>query len=221
MDEVVDPKHTALVVIDMQNDFCSTDGLFAKSGKDVSMLEELMPRLSAFVKVARRAGVMVLHTQNTTLPNGRSDSPAWVRTKAMACHDPEYTLEGSWGQAFCSGMEPRKGEPVIKKHRSSGFVEANMDMVLRSSGIQSLIVTGCLSDGCVLATALQARFLNYYVVVPGDCIGSTNRERHEAAVKLLGPVGSEEILKGWPSSSSSGEAAFTRSSRAVHGPTAS
>ena len=184
----------------MQNDFCDPDGLFAQSGMDVTALQELIPHLAEFVRAARNAGVMVLHTQNTTLPGGASDSPAWVRTKAMACKDPEYTLDGSWGQAFCPSMEPGKNEPVIKKNRSSGFVDTNMDLVLRSNGIESLLVTGCLSDGCVLATANHARFLNYYVVVAGDCIGSTNQGRHAAALKLLNPIDSSELLEAWAGS---------------------
>lgn len=199
LSEVLDPSHTALIVIDMQNDFCDPDGLFAQSGMNVTSLQSLLPHLAKFARQARKADIMVLHTQNTTLPNGASDSPAWLKTKASACKDPEYTLDGSWGQAFCAGMEPLKNEAVIKKNRSSGFINTNLDLVLRSNGIKSIVVTGCLSDGCVLATANHARFLNYYVVVPGDCIGSTNQERHEAALTLLNPIDSSEVLKSWSS----------------------
>ena len=113
----------------------------------------------------------------------------------------EYTVEDTWGQQFCDGLEPQSVEPIIKKHRSSAFVATDLDSVLRSNGIESLIVTGCVTHGCVQATARHGAYNDYYVVVVKDCVASTSRELHEAALKImesrLDVVDSQEILNEW------------------------
>ena len=200
--EIVNPKHTALVVVDVQNDFCSPDGHFAERGLDMSMFEEMMPNVLKLVEEARKAGVMVVFIQNTTLGQGRGDSPAWLRFKSKVSGVvPEYTMEGTWGQEFCTGLEPRAGEPIVKKHRSSAFVTTDLDLVLRSNGIESIIITGTVTHGCVLATARHGAYHDYYVVVAKDCVAGTSRELHEAAMKImenrLDVVSSQEILKEW------------------------
>jgi ureidoacrylate peracid hydrolase len=200
--EIVHPEHTALIVVDVQNDFCSPEGQFAKGGIDISMLREMVPNLIKFVDEARNVGVRVVFIQNTTLRNGRSDSPAWLHFKFKASGViPEYTVEGTWGQQLCDGLEARKDEPIIKKHRSSAFVNTDLDLVLRSGGIKSLIITGCVTHGCVLATARHGAFYDYYVVVVKNCVASNNKELHEAALKImqsrLDVVDSEEILDEW------------------------
>ena len=203
LEEIVNPKHTALVIVDMQNDFCSPDGQFARGGLDMSMLLELVPNLVRFVEEARKAGIMVIFIQNTTLGQGLSDSPSWLHFKSKVPGVvPEYTMEGTWGQEFCAGLEPRDGEPIIKKHRSGAFVATDLDLVLRANGIESIIVTGCVTHGCVLATAIHGALNNYYVVVARNCVASYSPELHEAALKImsnrLDVMSSEEILKNWP-----------------------
>lgn len=202
LQEIVAPEHTALIVIDMQNDFVSAEGQFAKSGIDVSPVRRIVPDVIECTRMARRAGVMVIHLQNTTLRNGHSDSPAWLRFKSRVTGvAPEYTMEGSWGQQYYSGLEPQKGEPVIQKLRPSAFVNSNFDQVLRSNGIKSLVLTGCITNGCVLGTALHGVYMDYFIVVAKDCVASSDPELHEAALKILASrfevVDSQEIFKAW------------------------
>lgn len=200
--EIVNPKHTAVVVVDMENDFCSPAGYAAKLGLDISMLAEVMPNLVRFVEGAREAGVMVVFIQHTNLSEGHSASPSWLRCQARVFGAvPEFTIDGTWGQGFCAGLEPKANEPIIKKHRSSAFVETDLDLVLRCNGIESIIITGCVTHGCVMATARHGAFYDYYVVVVRDCVGSTDRKLHEAALMImdtsLDVVSSQEILKEW------------------------
>ena len=92
LEELVDLKSTALVVIDMQNDFCHVDGHFAKHGKDLSSIEAIVPGVVGFVSRAQSLGVRTFFARQTTLPNGRSDSPAWLRFKCRDGKSPDYTL---------------------------------------------------------------------------------------------------------------------------------
>ena len=202
--EMVNPKHTAVIVVDMQNDFCSPDGNSAKVGKDISLLLEMVPALVNLVEEARRAGVLVVFIKNTTLRSGLSDSPSWLRLKTRAGGlGPEYTIEGTWGQEFILDLPAQVGEPVVKKHRSSAFVNTDLNAILRCNGIESIIVTGCLTNACVLATALTGSYNDYYVIIPSDCVGSFDLELHDTALKVmdrtLEVVSSQDILKEWAS----------------------
>ena len=132
VEEMAQPGHTALVVVDVTNDFCAPDGYFAKEGYDTSMILDMMPSLLALLASAREAGVLVIHVQNTVLPNGLSDSGAFIRFKSKHVGRlPVYTVKGTRGWEFFEGFEPVEGEPVISKHRPSAFVSTDLDRLLR------------------------------------------------------------------------------------------
>jgi nicotinamidase-related amidase len=97
----------------------------------------------------------------------------------------QYTEDGSWGQEFVAELSPGEGELVIKKFRSSGFVGTPLDLLLRSNGIETIVICGCTTEGCVESTARDGMFLDYYVVVVPDCVESDTREQHEASLTLM------------------------------------
>ena len=206
--EIVDPRHTALVLVDMQRDFVAPDGLFGALGIDLSMYDETLPRLAGLLAAARRHGVAVIHVQNTALAEGRSDSPAQVRfnlrmhAAARRGGPPlTYTVPGTPGHEFVGELAPEGSEPVVRKYRSSGFWGTNLDLVLRSNGIKTVVVTGCTTEGCVESTARDAMFCDYYVVVATDCVGSDDREQHDASMLLMRHrfdlAASDEIMDLW------------------------
>jgi nicotinamidase-related amidase len=206
--EIVDPRHTALVLVDMQRDFVAPDGLFGALGIDLSMYDETLPRLAALLGAARHHGVAVIHVQNTALAEGRSDSPAQVRfnlrmhAAARRGGPPlTYTVPGTPGHEFVRELVPEGSEPVVRKYRSSGFWGTNLDLVLRSNGIKTVVVTGCTTEGCVESTARDAMFCDYYVVVATDCVGSDDREQHDASMLLMRHrfdlAASDEIMDLW------------------------
>ena len=190
--ELVDPAHTAVVVVDMQHDFVSPDGAFAQLGIDVSAYVELRPRLSALLAVARAAGVLVIHLQNTALPGRRSDSPAQIRFN-MRMHAQSrrggpalrYTVPGTAGHAFVPDLVPAPEDLVVAKHRSSGFWGTQLDLLLRSNAIRSVVMLGCTTEGCVDSTARDALFNDYHVVVARDGVASDDPRQHEAALLLM------------------------------------
>lgn len=192
IEELVDPSHTALLVIDMQHDFVDPDGLFGQMGVDLSMYQESRPRMAELLGAARKNGVLVIHLQNTQLADHRSDSPAQHRFNLRMHGDFRqgdepltYTVPGTKGHEFLSEFRPRDGELVVRKYRSSGFWGTNLDMVLRSNQVESVVVAGCTTEGCVESTARDAMFNDYYVVIPEDCVASDDRAQHEASIFLM------------------------------------
>jgi len=205
--ELVDPRHTALVVIDMQRDFCTPGGAFARLGVDISMYPPMVPRLVRLVDGARTAGVQIVYILMTVLPGRASESPAQIRFNMrmqLAATDGaalSYTADGSEGQRLIPELSVTDGDLVVKKYRSSGFFGTNLDLLLRSNGIQTVLMTGCTTEGCVESTARDAMFNDYYVVIAEDCVASDDRALHDASMLLMrhrfDVAGSEEILREW------------------------
>ncbi len=190
--ELADPAHTALLLIDMQRDFIAPEGLFGQLGIDLSMYAKSRPRLAALLSAARQAGALVVHIQNTALPDRMSDSPAQIRFN-LRMHEAarrdgpplQYTVPGTAGHEFVDEFSPLPGELVVRKYRSSAFWGTNLELLLRSNGIQTVIVGGCTTEGCVESTARDAMFNDHYVVIASDCVGSDDREQHDASMLLM------------------------------------
>jgi nicotinamidase-related amidase len=191
LSELVDPEHTALVVIDMQRDFCVPGWAFDTLGIDISMYPPMIPRLARLIEGARAADVPIVYIQMTTLPNRAIESPAQIRFNRrmhLATNGGEpltYTADGSEGQGIIDELAPHDGDLIVKKYRSSGFWGTNLDMLLRSNGIRSVVITGCTTEGCVESTARDAMFNDYYVVVAEDCVASDDSKQHDASLFLM------------------------------------
>ena len=205
--ELVDPAHSALLVVDMQRDFCHPGGAFDRLGVDISMYPPVIPRIAGLLAGARGAGVQVIYIQMTVLPGRKSESPAQIRFN-LRMHLAEagaealrYTADGSVGQEILPELAPTNGDLVVKKYRSSAFWGTNLDLLLRSNGIKSVVVAGCTTEGCVESTARDALFNDYYVVVVEDCVASDDRAQHEASLLLMRHrfdiATAEEVLGVW------------------------
>jgi nicotinamidase-related amidase len=188
--ELVDPARTALLVIDMQRDFCLPGGAFDRLGIDLGMYPAVIPRIAGLVAAARAAGVLPVFVQMTTLPGRRAESPAQIRfnMRLHARHAGEalaYALEGSPGHEPIPQLAPQAGDLVVRKYRSSAFWGTNLELLLRSNGIRSVIVSGCTTEGCVESTARDALFADLYVVVAEDAVASDDRTQHDASLLLM------------------------------------
>lgn len=210
--ELVDPAHTALLLVDMQHDFVDADGQFGMMGVDLSMFSDSRPKLASLLDAARAAHVLVVHIQNTQLPGRRSDSPAQIRFNLLlhgsARQDSSplsYTLPGTPGHEFAKEFTPEEDELVVRKYRSSGFWGTNLDLLLRSNGVETVVVTGCTTEGCVESTARDAMFNDYYVVVAEDCVASDDPRQHDASMLLMrhrfDMANGAAIAAAWESSS--------------------
>ncbi|GAC1386810.1 MAG: cysteine hydrolase [Marmoricola sp.] len=217
LSELVDPGHTALVVVDMQRDFCTPGGAFDRLGIDVSMYPSMVPRLVRLVEGGRAAGVRIVFVLMTVLPGRASESPAQIRFNLRMHLDQaagaalSYTADGSEGQQLIAEFPAEDGDLIVKKYRSSGFWGTNLDMLLRSNGIQSVVVAGCTTEGCVESTARDAMFNDYYVVIAEDCVASDDRAQHDASMFLMRHrfdiATSEQILGEWARASTTADAA--------------
>lgn len=190
--ELVDPQHTALLLVDMQRDFIDPDGLFGELGVDLTMYDKSRPRLAALLAEARQSGALVIHIKNTVLPDRMSDSPAQIRFN-LRMHENarqdgpplRYTVPGTPGHEFVEEFQPIAGELIVNKYRSSAFWGTNMEMLLRSNGVETVVIGGCTTEGCVESTARDAMFNDHYVVIASDCVASDDPAQHDASMLLM------------------------------------
>lgn len=208
LSELVSPGHTAVLAIDMCNEPTHQKGYFARKGADLSAVAAIVEPIRDALCAARSAGVLVVHVQQSNLPGGRSDSPAWLRLKNIAYRfseddgaDDDYCVEGTWGAEIHQDLEPQHDDVVVKKQHASGFIGTNLDMILRSSRIQTVVVTGTSTYGCVLNTVMDASCLDYYVVVVEDLVTGPNKALHDAAMAIMRSrhdlATSQEVLAAW------------------------
>lgn len=184
IEEVLRPDWCAVLAIDLQNDFMDQDGAVARAGGDVSAMVELAPHCAAFLSAARALDVRIVNVRMVDLPDGRSDSPAWLRSKLTMAAVTGFAIEGTWGSEFVKGCEPAPGELIVTKHRSSAFTGTNLDQLLRGHGVQTVVVIGEQTPGCVEATYRDAAYHDYYNVLVEDCIAGRDRELHEASIMI-------------------------------------
>lgn len=193
----IDPAHSAVLVVDIQNDFCAPDGyLGQKFGCDEAANEALAARNVALTDAAREAGALIVWIQAIYDPVYLS---APMLMKGGSKGNEVRCVDGSWGAEFYK-VAPKEGDLVVRKHRYSAFSGTAMDNLLRRNGIRTTIVTGVSTNICVESTLREAFNLGYYVVVPRDCVASNNAELHEATLKnvefLIGDVTSAADLIG-------------------------
>lgn len=182
LEEVLGPDRCAVLVIDMQNDMVKPEGKLAQAGNEMSGMYRIVPRCAQLIDQARGLGVPVIHIQTITARDGGSDSPSWIRAKGAMVNEDGFCLEGSWGALICEELAPLPDETVITKHRSSAFVATNLDLVLRARGIETVVVIGEQTPGCVEATFRDAAYHDYYNVLVEDCIAAFDQEQHDASL---------------------------------------
>ena len=205
LEEVVDPKHTALILVDMQNDFCIPGGDFEHTGEKTYALEprevqKVVPKLVSFLAAAREENILVVFTQNTTLIGGLSDSGSWIagliRVGLRKDGSPPYTVEGTWGQHIIDELKPLPNELVVKKYRSNAFHPGtNLDFLLRNNNIKSVLITGTVTRGCVETTAFGAAFHDYYAVILSDCVAPEDKTLEPKVAYNVAT--SDDILRSW------------------------
>jgi nicotinamidase-related amidase len=206
--ELVEPTSTALLIIDMQNDWCSPDGSTALAGGDITMFPEIIPRIRRVADVARRVGVAVVNVRMVALEDGKSDSPAWIRLRLRVNRSYnvegaiEFVKDGSWGQEFVQALEPTPGDYVVTKLRSSALHATDLELILRGRAVQNVIVTGSTTEGCVESTVRDLSSRDFIPIVLTDCVASDDRRLHDASLLVMGAyradlATSTEIIDIW------------------------
>lgn len=180
----VDPAHTALVIIDMQKDFCRDGFATSKAGRPLDAVKELIPRLVTLREAARAAGVLVIHVGFETYPDHMSDSGPWLTQRRRSTYAADkIAISGTEGMDFIEELSPQAGELRVMKHRYSAFKGTDMDMLLRAHNIRTVIPTGVSTNVCVESTLRDAFEHSFYVCVPEDACASWDMELHAATLK--------------------------------------
>ncbi len=211
----IDPDKTAVIVVDMQNDFAAEGGMFDRAGVPVSAARAAIQPTARVLAAARAAGIKVVYLKmafESDLSNlGGPDAPNRVRHLAFGVGQQTRTPDGgtgrflikdTWNTDILSELTPEPDDIVVSKHRYSGFFETTLDETLRGLGIRQLIFTGVTCSVCVESTLRDAFYRDYECVLLADCtaepIGSEfGRTNHEASLLVI------EKLFGWVSDSAS------------------
>jgi ureidoacrylate peracid hydrolase len=200
LNERIDPRISALLVIDVQNDFCHPDGVCGKKGYDVHSAISMVPRLKKLVEKARLLDIPVIFIK--TEHNENTESRAWLDRYGVRNSSLELNCRtGSWGEEFCEVL-PKSNELVITKHRYSAFIGTNLNLILRSMGRSSLLFTGVATNTCVESSLRDALSHDYYVTLVEDCCAAFADEDHTGTIrnvqKQFGLVTTgKEILTEW------------------------
>ena len=202
---ILDPKTSALVVVDVQNDFCHSDGAAAKMGLDISAVQEAVPKILELVGLARDAGVPRIYLRGEHSHWFNTD--VWLRrgAKGNSIDAPKVPIveAGSWGAEFFE-VDPQPDELVVTKHRYSGFAYTPLELALQTLHTTNLVLCGTATNVCVEATARDAIMRGFYPVVVTDCVASGSADLHDAALKdmaeFLGAIVSlEDVQDAWGS----------------------
>ncbi len=197
----VDPATSALIVVDVQVDFCRSPG---SGPEQIAAMEQMSVHLERLIDRAHVVGVPVIFIQ--TIHDRDSDSTAWrTRHGSLEPYEHEPCKPGTPGAEFFR-VAPRDGDVVVVKHRYDAFVGTDLAEVLGRLGTRSVIMTGVMTDICVETTLRHAMCLDFRVTVVSDCCESVTRDRHATALariaKSFGLVAdSNEIAELWNSGS--------------------
>lgn len=198
----VDPSHTALLVIDVQNDFCAAGGFYDRTGSDTTRIRAMIPRLQQFLSDARGAHVPVVFV---AAGYGEPYLSGADRERFLRLHGRVIPVcrPGTWGAEFYE-VAPRDGEPVIVKRRYSAFHGTDLDVLLRNLGVRTLVLVGVATNVCVEAAARDGFMRDYYVVVVSDCTAARDEAFHRGALANIeahfaSVVAADAIAATWKS----------------------
>jgi len=210
----IDPTGTAMIVVDMQNDFGSKGGFFALGGIDISPIEAVVPRIAEVLAATRRAGILTVYLKMGFRPDlsdaGATDSPNWLKHAQLRAIGEAVTapderagrilIRDTWNTDIVSQLAPQPEDVVLYKTRYSGFYETELDTILKGRSIRTLIVTGCTTSVCVESTIRDAMFRDYTCLLLEDCAAEPighglPRSNHDASLLVI------QALFGWVSQS--------------------
>lgn len=201
--EQIAPEHTALLIVDMQKDFCTPGFGAERAGRDLGPANRAIPQIARLLAGARKSGAAVAHVGFWTLPHHGSDSETWLwKRRASTVSAPDLCIAETEGAQFVDELAPIAGELEIRKHRYSAFTATNLDLLLRAHGVRTIVVTGVSTNVCVETTFRAGFELGYAVVVPPESCASWNESLHHAALENVrhrfGVTPSvDEILSIW------------------------
>jgi len=213
-------SETAVIVVDMQNDFCSEGGLFDRAGIHISAVQKAVGPTRRVLSAARESGIKIVYLKmgfRADLSDlGHTDSVNRLRHLQLGVGEPciasdgrpgRFLIRDTWNTDVIEELRPQPQDVVLYKRRFSGFYQTELDDILGRLGIRNLIFTGCTTSVCVDSTIRDAMFRDYRCVLLADCVGEPlgselPRSNHEASVLTI------QTVLGWVSDSERFESAL-------------
>jgi gluconolactonase len=179
----LDPKRTALLIQDMQNDVIIEGGAFAESGSPQHAKEQnVVENAAKLADACRGKGVPVIHVHYIVeegAPGLKLNAPLFQGLKEAGA-----MVRGSWGAAPADGLEPRQGDYVVEKMRMSAWEGTKLEQILLGLGIDTVIVTGAWTNMSIEHTSRTGADKGYNMVVPEDCCSTMNADWHNASINF-------------------------------------
>ena len=200
----IDPRHTAVVIIDMQRDFLEPGGFGETLGNDVSLLRAAVEPCKAVLDAARASRMLIIHTREghradlSDAPKAKVERGAPSMRIGSLGPMGRILIRGEAGHDIVPELAPRPGEPVVDKPGKGAFYATDLHAILQNHGIEDLIVCGVTTEVCVHTTVREANDRGYRCIVPGDCCGSYFPEFHEVGLRMIQAQGG---IFGWVSDS--------------------
>lgn len=193
----LNPRHTALIMVDMQNDFCHPEGFYGRNrermmsiGLAPELVEGRIGTMKELLRAARDAGLFIVHTQIVREADAHHRVQKLhqiVPRTFQAIQDaPDTPLApGSWGAATHDELGPLPGEYVMVKRAFSSFYQTDLEMMLRRRGIRTVIIAGTVTYACVLHTAFDANVRDFDVLLPSDGVASWAADLQDPALRIV------------------------------------
>ena len=184
----VDPKRTAVVLIEFQNDFTSEGGVLHDAVSGVMQQTGMLENTRTLVEAARTAGATIVHAPITFAPGygELSDHPYGILKGVV---DSSAFVKGEWGAEIVDALGPQEGDVVVEGKRGlDTFATTNLDFILRARGITTIALGGFLTNCCVESTMRTGYEKGYEVITLSDCVAATSPEEHENAIRFDYPM---------------------------------